>query len=51
MNEYCYADIEIGHEESFSVVIEQEKMDKFGTITGDTNALHNDIDFAIRGGL
>lgn len=50
MNEYCYTDIEIGHEESFSVVIDQEKIDKFRTITGDTNALHNDSNFAVRGG-
>lgn len=50
MNEYCYADIALGHEESFSVKIDQEKMDMFRNITGDVNALHNDLDFAVRGG-
>ncbi|MCI9361682.1 MAG: hypothetical protein HFG65_12145 [Hungatella sp.] len=51
MNEYCYADIALGHEESFSVKIDQEKMDMFRNITGDVNALHNDLDFAVRGGI
>ncbi len=50
MNEYCYYDIEIGHEESFEAVIDQDMMDKFKSITGDTNALHNDTDFAKMGG-
>lgn len=47
MNEYCYADIEIGHEESFDTVICQDMMDAFKSMTGDTNPLHNDSDFAI----
>ncbi len=50
MNEYKYNDIEIGNEESFKAVIDQEMMDKFKAITGDTNALHNDADFAKVGG-
>lgn len=50
MNEYCYADIEIGHEESFDTVIRQDMMDAFKFMTGDTNPLHNDSDFAIGGG-
>ncbi|MCI8402814.1 MAG: dehydratase [Lachnospiraceae bacterium] len=50
MNEYHYAEIEIGHEESFSVMINEEKMDMFKNITGDTNVLHNDINFAVEGG-
>ncbi len=50
MNEYCYRDIEIGHEESFNAVIDQVMMDKFKDITGDINPLHNDPDFAILGG-
>ena len=50
MNEYRYADIEIGHEESFDTVICQDMMDAFTSMTGDTNPLHNDSDFAIGGG-
>lgn len=51
MNDYKYADIEIGHEESFSVIISQDMLDKFKAITGDINPLHNDDDFAMRGGM
>ena len=51
MNEFRYFEIKIGHEESFSVVIDQEKMEYFKLITGDINPLHNDVDFAIRGGM
>ncbi len=51
MNEYCYSDIEIGHKESFDVVVDQDMMDKFKSITGDVNALHNDTDFAKMGGF
>lgn len=50
MNEYRYTDIEIGHEESFSVNVSQDMLDKFKDITGDVNPLHNDTDFAIGGG-
>ena len=51
MNEYQYDDIEIGQEESFSVMIDQDKMELFRSITEDTNPLHNDSDFAIREGI
>lgn len=50
MNEYRYADIEVGHTESFSVNVSQDMLDKFKDITGDINPLHNDADFAIQGG-
>lgn len=50
MNEYCYNDIEIGNQESFQATIDQHMMDKFKEITGDTNFLHNDADFAKMGG-
>ena len=50
MNEYQYNDIEIGHEELFTVLIDQEKMEQFRLITGDINPLHNDYDFAVQGG-
>lgn len=50
MNEYRYADLNIGHQESFSVLMDEEKMEMFKCITGDTNALHNDLNFAMLGG-
>ena len=50
MNEYKYAEITIGQEEKFSVVLTQDKMDKFRDITGDINPLHNDEKFALQGG-
>lgn len=51
MNEYCYKDIEVGHEESFSVTVSQDMLDKFREITGDVNPLHNDSNFATGGGM
>lgn len=50
MNEYSYTDIEIGHEESFSVTIKDDMLDKFREITGDINPLHNSLEFCIGGG-
>ena len=50
MNDYRYKDIEVGHEESFSVTVNQNMMDKFREITGDINPLHNNLDFALEGG-
>lgn len=50
MNEYCFDEIEIGCCESFNATIDQDMMDKFKAITGDTNVLHNDVDFAKKGG-
>ncbi len=46
MNHYKYEEIEIGHEESFSVTITEEMMDSFRKITGDVNPLHADDEFA-----
>lgn len=46
MNEYKYADIQIGQEESFEVVINEEMMNSFKEITGDINPLHNDVSYA-----
>ncbi len=46
MNTYCYADIETGQKESFSVRVTEETMDSFKAITGDINPLHNDSDHA-----
>ena len=50
MKEYCYHDIELGHEESFAITIKQDMLDKFKEITGDVNPLHNDLQFCIGGG-
>lgn len=50
MNEYRYTDIYIGQEEAFSVTISEDKMEMFKSITGDSNALHNDSEFAKWGG-
>ena len=43
MNEYRYADIEVGHTESFSVNVSQDMLDKFKDITGDVNPLHSGL--------
>lgn len=50
MNEYRYAEIKIGYEESFSVIVTQAMMDKLKSVTGDINPLHNDDDFVVLGG-
>ncbi len=50
MNEYCYSEISIGHEEKFSANVSEDMIDQFKAITGDINPLHNDVDFAIREG-
>ncbi|MCR5301458.1 MAG: MaoC family dehydratase [Lachnospiraceae bacterium] len=46
MNEYTYEEIETGHIESFTVTITEEMMDSFCAITGDTNPLHCDGEYA-----
>lgn len=51
MNEYCYSELEIGHEEKFSVDVSENMLDHFKAITGDINPLHNDAGFAVRGGM
>ena len=50
MNEYRYSEIEIGHKEAFSAVIDKKKMELFLAMTQDSNPLHNDQDFALLGG-
>jgi 3-hydroxybutyryl-CoA dehydratase len=47
MNEYTYAQLEIGHSETFEREITQEMMDDFKKITGDINPLHCDSTFAM----
>ena len=46
MNEYRFEELYIGKEESFKVTITEEMMEKFLDISGDTNPLHNDSEFA-----
>lgn len=46
MNEWRYEELDIGHEEKFSVSITADMMKSFSEITGDTNPLHCDEEFA-----
>ena len=46
MNEYKFSDIKIGLEESFKVIVDDSKMDKFLNISKDTNPLHIDDSYA-----
>jgi len=46
MNTYRYNEISIGQSESFTATITQELMEQFAHMTGDTNPLHTDEDFA-----
>jgi len=46
MNSYKFVDINVGLEESFSVRVESEKLDKFLKISGDINPLHTDTEYS-----
>lgn len=46
MNTYTYDEINIGHKESFTVVVTEKERDMFREITGDVNPLHNDEAYA-----
>ena len=46
MNSYKFVDINVGLEESFSVRVNSEKLDKFLTISGDINPLHTDAEYS-----
>ena len=50
MNEYRFEDLKIGQEEYFTVTVTQEMMDSFLDLSGDTNPLHNDEEFALSQG-
>ena len=46
MNSYKFVDINVGLEESFSVTVNSEKLDKFLKISGDINPLHTDAEYS-----
>jgi len=46
MNSYKFVDINVGLEESFSVRVSSEKLDKFLKISGDLNPLHTDAEYS-----
>ena len=46
MNSYTFDEIELGQKESFSTGITEDKMKAFLSITGDTNPLHNEEEYA-----
>jgi len=46
MNSYTYEEIEIGKNEAFSVTVTEEMLKGFEMITGDTNPLHTDEEYA-----
>lgn len=46
MNEYLFDEIQIGHVVEFMYDIDENKMQMFREISGDTNPLHNDLDYA-----
>lgn len=50
MNHYKFEEIKIEDEVEFSYEITEEKMEKFKSITGDINYLHNDKEYASKKG-
>ncbi len=46
MNKYTYEELYIGQKEAFSVTVRGEDFQHFRQITGDTNPLHNDEEYA-----
>ena len=46
MNCFTYDDIEVGKTEGFNVTVTEEMLRGFKEITGDTNPLHTDEDYA-----
>lgn len=50
MNEYTFDKLNIGVEESFSVQVTSEMLDKFHDITADINPLHNSSEYAVKMG-
>lgn len=50
MNRYDFEELEVGHEEKFSVTVTPDMLRKFQEITGDVNPLHTDPLFAEKQG-
>ena len=46
MNEFHISDLQVGMTESFTKIITQEMMDSFCELSGDTNPLHRDEEYA-----
>lgn len=46
MNKYRFEDLSTGMSESFEVTVTEEMMKQFLNISGDSNPLHNDPEFA-----
>lgn len=51
MNRYTFDEIAVGRQEEFTVKVKQQDMNAFGRITGDTNPLHCDREYALRQGF
>ena len=51
MNHYTYEEINVGKEETFSVLITDEMMNYFYNITGDCNPLHRSDEYAANAGF
>ena len=51
MNDYKFNDIFEGLEESFDVIVDSEKLDKFLELSGDSNPLHTDIEYSLLKGF
>lgn len=51
MNKYTFDEIEVGMQAEFVAKVKPEDMDNFCHITGDTNPLHCDKEYALRKGF
>lgn len=51
MNHYSFSELSVEQTESFSVTITDEMMEKFRSVTGDLNPMHNDAEFAKANGF
>lgn len=51
MNRYTFDEIEVGMQAEFTVKVKPEDMEKFCHITGDTNPLHCDKEYARKRGF
>jgi 3-hydroxybutyryl-CoA dehydratase len=48
MNEFKFADLQVDQIESFDVTVSELMMNSFREISGDTNPLHSDRNFAVQ---